>query len=367
MSVAWSGVDPPLTPFVKKKVIGYYEGGSWSDYQGTLCGVINQLMELGWIKKKELPILSDEEDTSFLWNWLVENAESDFISFSKEHYWSADWSEDTRKILREEIIKRLNEGKIDMIWALGTWAGQDLSNNKHSVPTIVMSTTNPVEAGIIKSAKDSGYKHVHARIDPFRYRTQFKLFHDIVKFKNIGVIHANTNTGHIFGHVEDLETVAKKFGFNVVDCHACDVDDCDGDAEIQSPKEYLECLEEIAPKIDAFSLSDHYGTRPENMPNINKILFKYNIPSWSTRGAELVEYGATLSVFREDFNETGLFYAEIIGRVLNGEMPGDINQIHRETPTLMINIEAARRIGFKIPRNVMKIASKVYDEIKVVP
>ena len=81
--------------------------------------------------------------------------------------------------MNEEIIDRLNRKKdIDLIIAAGTWAGQDLANDRHKTPTIVISTSNPLSSGIIKSLEDSGYDHVHARMNPYRYERQVRIFHD---------------------------------------------------------------------------------------------------------------------------------------------------------------------------------------------
>lgn len=61
-------------------------------------------------------------------------------------------------------------------------AGLKLATNDHKVPTLVISTTDPLAAGIIKSVDDSGLNHVHARVDPYRHKRQIRLFHDIIGF-----------------------------------------------------------------------------------------------------------------------------------------------------------------------------------------
>ena len=38
--------------------------------------------------------------------------------------------------------------------AMGTWAGQDLANGEHSVPTVVASCSDPIGSGIVKSAEE---------------------------------------------------------------------------------------------------------------------------------------------------------------------------------------------------------------------
>ena len=41
-----------------------------------------------------------------------------------------------------------------------------------------------INAEIIRSVEDSGLDHVHARVDPWRYERQVRVFHNIIGFKN---------------------------------------------------------------------------------------------------------------------------------------------------------------------------------------
>jgi hypothetical protein len=207
----------------KKWRIGYYEGGSWQDYRESLKAVVEGLMEIGWIEKQTLPqvSISDQPATYPLWNWMASSLNSQYIEFVADAFWTSDWKEDARKISRESCIRRLKEGRVDLMFAMGTWAGQDIANNSHSIPTMVMSTTDPVQSGIIKSAEDSGLDHVHARCDPTRRQRQIRLFHDIIKFKRIGVVYDDKDPfGKVMAHLNELEEIGRERGFDVVTCSA---------------------------------------------------------------------------------------------------------------------------------------------------
>lgn len=168
--------------------IGYYEGGPWPDYQDTLLETVRALIDLGWMEKIQLPELQDNADTRSLWRWLCQNVSSNYLDFVEDAYWSANWDDSLREKNKRVCLDRLRGGTLDLILAAGTWAGQDLANNSHHVPTIVMSTSDPVAAGIIKSVDDSGFDHVVAECDPTRYKRQIQLFHDIVQFNRLGIV-----------------------------------------------------------------------------------------------------------------------------------------------------------------------------------
>ncbi|MCF8067109.1 MAG: ABC transporter substrate-binding protein [Desulfobacterales bacterium] len=344
----------------KKWRIGYYEGGPWPDYQETLIETMKSLADLGWIKKFELPALQNTDDAEILWSWLSHNVKSSYLDFVEDAFWSSSWEDGLREKNRRECLDYLCDKKIDLILALGTWAGLDLANNSHSVPTIVMSTSDPITAGIIKSAENSGFDHVIAECDPTRYRRQIRLFHDIIRFARLGIIYEDTTDGRAYSNLEDLRIVAKERGFELHECIAPDMNI----SEDEAVRAYVACAEKLAPDIDAFYFAAHRGADPENISIPLAVLSRYNVRTWSNWGITHVRNGVLLSVGRENFKLPGRFYAESIVQIFNGVKPGDLNQVLKEELTLAINLETARRIGYNPPVNLMKITGIVYDKIE---
>ena len=231
----------PLLNKGKKWRIVFYEGGPHANYYHYLEATVRGLMNLGWIEKADLAkISSKKKDTERLWNWLVNSAESDYLEFVKDGYYSANWDDEQRQTNKSRLIKRLkSDDEINLVFAMGTWAGLDLANNEHSVPTIVMSTSDPVESGIIKSQDDSGFDHVHARVDPYRYERQLRIFHDIIKFKKLGIAYEDSIYGRSYSAIDTVEKVAADIGFDVVKCYTkSDI----SDTEVAS-KSVIKCFD----------------------------------------------------------------------------------------------------------------------------
>ena len=186
----------PITHHGRPWRIGYLEGGYFINYPLTLSGVIKGLIKRGWIEEVVIPEFEGRTDTRQMWNWLSKNVKSKYLQFPGDAYWSAEWNEKLRERHKEEVLHRLEHVKdIDLMIAMGTWAGQDLANTRHSVPTIVMTTSDPIQAGIIKSSADSGYDHVHARCDPQRNERQIRAFHNMFEFNKLGLVYENTPAG----------------------------------------------------------------------------------------------------------------------------------------------------------------------------
>ena len=348
----------PLMNNGKKWRIGYYEGGPYINYPANLMTLANGLRELGWMGTITIDEKENPTDSRVIWDELSK-AKSKYIQFVSDAYWSANWNKTVRAKNTENAIKRLQSGDIDFMIAMGTWAGQDLANNNHSVPTMVVSASDPVLSNIVKSAEDAGYDHVHARCDPTRYINQIKLFHNMVSFKKLGIVYENTVEGRSYAAIADVEKVAKERGFEIVKCEA----PFSGVEEKEAIKAVIRCHEQLAPKVDAVYVTVHRGIVSEYMPEIMAPLFKYKIPTFSMRGPEEVERGVLLSISRERFAAVGRYHAEIMAQIFNGAKPRELEQVFMDPKTIVVNIKTAEIIGYIIPPEFLKVTDKIFNGI----
>lgn len=351
----------PKTNNGQKWRIGYYEGGEYPDYQESLKATIKGLMRLGWIEKNPIPFKS-EQKTIQLWRWLSEKTKSDYIHFVKNAYYSAGWDESVRGSMAEEIIQRLNQKKdLDLMIAMGTWAGQDLTNDRHTTPTVAMSTSDPLNAGIIKHAVYSGYDNVFVRFDPNRYERQLRMFHDIVGFKRLGVAYENTIAGRSYAAIDAIEKVSKERRFEIARCFTLsDIPD-----QKLAEETVKKCFRELAEKTDAIYITVQGGVNSSSLFELVEIANARRVPTFSQSGSKEVEYGVLLSVSREAFDPVGQYYAEILAKIFNGAKPGQLNQVFEDSPHVAINLKTAGIIGFYLRADLLSAADEVYREIKI--
>lgn len=343
----------PKTNSGKKWRIGYYEGGHYIDYTQTLVATINGLMELGWIETTQIPIQTSEK-TSEIWKWAGTVAVSNYIEFVQDAYYSAGWNKETRKELASKIIERLSKTKdIDLMIAMGTWAGQDLANTNHEIPVIVESTSDPIASKIIKSIEDSGYDHVHARVDPSRYERQVRTFHDIINFKKLGVAYKDDDAGRSYAAIDKVEKIAKERGFEIVRCLMNELDE----------ENTKKCLHELGKKADAIYVTEQKGINKKSLPEIVKIINEYRIPTFSQAGSDQVKAGLLMSISVASHKYEGKFHAETIAKVLNGAKPRQLDQIFEDPPKIAINIKTAQIIGYDPPVDVLSVADEIYQDI----
>ena len=341
--------------------IGYYEGGEYIDYQKIFTETVRSLMKLGWIETTVIPPQKGEQ-TKDLWNWLATNAISKYIRIVKDAHYSARWDDKLRQKTVSEIINRLNsKHDIDLMIGMGTWAGKDLANETHQTPTMVLSASDAVASGIIKSAADSGYDHVHACVDPFRYERQVRVFHDIVGFKKLGIAYEDSVEGKSYAAVEIIEKVAAERDFKIVKCFTkSDIADT-GLAE-QSVKD---CFGNLAQNADAIYVTVQGGVSLKSIPDLVRIANSHGIPTFSQSGSEEVKYGFLMSISQAGFKYVGQFHAETLGKVFNGATPRQLNQIFEEPKKIAINLKTAKAVGFDPPIDVLGAADEIYEEIVI--
>lgn len=148
--------------------------------------------------------------------------------------------------------------------AMGTWAEQDMAKQPPDTNVLVMTASDPVAAGIIKSPHDSGAKNLHAHIDPTLSERQIRIFHDIIKFSKLGILFEDSVAGRSYAGIASAERLSKELGFDIVPCFALsDIPDTH-----QSEQAYLGCLDQITPEIDALYVTLHGGVTDKSIPMI---------------------------------------------------------------------------------------------------
>jgi len=342
--------------------IAYYQGGEYNYYYDYLSAMIKGLSQLGWVEPLALPDLPDK-DTRKLWQWLSLNIKSQYLEFVADGYYSADWDRITRKKVRNRLIARLNRSKdIDMVFAMGTWAGQDLANNRHRVPTVVISTSEPLRSGIIHSLDDSGYDHLFASYDQGLQPQQIQVFHKLIGFKKLGVPYENTLSGRSYVGMDLLEQASLEMGFEIVPCYT-QSDIADQQLADQS---VIECFETLAPKVDAIFVSTQGGINARTTPKLAEIANRYSVPTFAQHGEQEVRYGFLLSLIRRSgAGPEGMFVAENIGRIINGAKPRSLKQLFEDSFSMVLNMKTAELIGLYVNADLLATADKLYWQIEL--
>jgi ABC-type uncharacterized transport system substrate-binding protein len=370
MSPAWSKEKldnysyQPTNKEGKKWRIAFYQGGPSNNYYPYLVATISGLMDLGWIGKQEIP-MSLNKDTALLWEFLANKISSNYVEFVSDAYYNANWDVDMRTKLKKNLLDRLKKKKdIDLVIAMGTWAGKDLASNDHNTPIMIMSTTDPVGAGIILNNEDSGYDHVFARVDPNRWERQIRIFHKIIDFKKLGVAYEDSNLGKSYAAISLIEKIAQEKGFEIIRCFTKD----DIPNKEIAGESVINCFEKLATEVDAIYVVTQSGVNNKTIPKLVSIANKHRVPTFSQQGSEEVRYGFLMSIAREGgFTPVGRFLAITMAKIFNGAKPRQLNQIFEEKPAIAINLSTAEIVGLYLNAEILAAADEVYRDVEFPP
>lgn len=351
---------PKAKPGGKWKM-AYYEGGQYPDYEIILKATVRGMISLGWIEPLDIPEKNHPTPGGF-WAYLAKNAKSRYVEFVPDGYYSAgNFDRELRPKVKAELLARLS-GKhdIDLVLAMGTWAGQDLANDQHQVPVVVASTSDPIGSNIVKSAQDSGLGHIHAKVEPDRYARQIELFHDIIGFRKLGVVYEDSPEGRTFAAVDAVERTSKARKFEVVRCFAPfnDVPQAEAEAKV------VACYNKISKEADAVYLTVHRGLNSQSLPQVVKSLMHYGRPSFSMLGESEVRRGVLMSVAQGNYTYVGHFHAETIARIFNGAKPRQLSQIWLAPAKIALNLKVAEAISYDPPVDILLACDEIFQKIE---
>ncbi|MDR2786751.1 MAG: hypothetical protein LBD06_00045 [Candidatus Accumulibacter sp.] len=356
-STSWMfPTTPKPRPDGGKWRIGYYESGDYVEYPLTLQAIAEGLQKLGWVK---LPPIPEGLSGEALWRFLAENARGSALEFVGDAYWKpGNFDEKQRPDTMRSFMDHLKtKHGVDLVIAMGTWAGQDMARLGTPIPTVVASTSDPLESGIIESPEDSGQENLHARIHPGRYGHQVRLFHGIIPFRTLGVVYEDSPEGRTYAAVGTIEEVARERGFEIVFCHA----PFSGVEISVATQKALECYRKIAPRVDAIYVTTHRGITPVSIRQVADVLRRAQAPSFSMLGSEEVKAGVLMSLAEAKKSYLGLFHAEVIARIFNGAKPRQLNQILPDPAKIALNLKTTRLIGFDPPVDLLLATDEVYE------
>lgn len=345
----------------KKWRVGYVETDPFGNFAGTLYGLVQGLSSNGLLENVEnIPYELGQSDSKEMWNWLASRNTGPYIEFIADAHYSLVDGKD----VSENLVTRLKSGNdIDLLLAMGTTAGQLVASSEHSVPTMVFSTSNAIQSGIIESEHDSGKDHIWAHIDSDRYKRQIEVFHDIFKFKKLGMMFENSETGRVYAAYDEIDGVMKERGVDIFTTFVKEPENNSAEEFERYYDDILVATNKLAKEVDAMYLSLGVWDL-KDLSNLLQPFYDNGIPVFSQLGAEEVMYGTLLSVSRADFSGIGLFAADNIRQIIEGAKPRDLPQIYGDTPSIVLNLEVAKKIDYKPPFDILLVADTIYQNIQ---
>lgn len=247
--------------------------------------------------------------------------------------------------LAANIASDLAAQNPDVIVAITTPMAQAAAKVTRS-PLVFAAVTDPVGAGIVKSI-DQGEPNITGTSDAWPYEDQLKLIRKInPSAKRLGVLYNPGEAASQYG-IKEIRKYAGPLGFELVE------------GAVNSTTDVYPVAQNLARRIDALFLSSD-NTVIGGVAAAVKVAIEHKIPLY-VGDSGTVEKGGVAAV-SVGYSELGTETGKIIGRVLKGEK--NIPTYVARGSEVYINKKAAELMGVSVPEDVMKSATKVFEEIK---
>ncbi len=313
----------------EKYRFGYFEAGPFPPYTKSRVATMKVLEEMGWGDKIEFV-----PDAEFSPGWKNKQ----------------QWPIDAQKLMARKDL--------DLIFVGGTAAtAAMLKTNNGTTPILSIGVSDAVKSKFVIDEEDSGVDNFWVRIIPGRYLRMFRIFHDEVGFKKLGLLYADTEDGRRYCSVGDAYAVAKERGFEIVE-HKIN--------ESRTPEECMAGLEDLVKQgMDAFFMATLtcFDWDKWDAAKHLRYLEKNQIPTFARQGSEDVQAGALMGFSTIDFSNRGRFVADKIIKILQGEKPRSLQMADYAPPMIAINLEVARAVGVDFSFELLGASDEIYQEI----
>lgn len=348
--------QPTTKPDGSKFRIAYVDIDPYNVTFRQLYYAIENLKADGWLDYDTLPFDPEVDgDTQALINWLVDNDRSPYLEFVKDANYYTYMDPAIEEEVKASLIRHCTvDQDIDLILTMGTSPSALVKSLNLDVPLLMYGVADPIGSGLINSAEDSGGDYLWAHVDPSAYSRQMQYYYDTFEFTNIGTIYGD----EIIASMPEYREVAAQNGFALTEYKI--------ERSYADESAYYAAIEEACykmvsqDKVDAFILTTNVFVDETIARETLDIFFEHGIPVFAQVGSNFVAEGACLMIVdTRDAVECGPFISNIIGSVLNGALPGDLEQEYISSPYLTFNLDVADRIGFKPPYEMLIACEKI--------
>lgn len=341
--------------------VAVFQAGTYVEFQNIFRQTSLHLLGHGYINPQVNIDINFKHDEPKAFAQISEQSRGGCIEFVEDGFYDGKWDPALIDQKEQELRQRIaTKNDIDMIWALGTIAGLRFADSSLKKNVLVMAAITPSASGIVGDSEYSDKPYVFVLREKDRHYEELNMFHDIFKFKRLGVIldpHPEFREGQAYTIVQQ---VVKEKGLTLVECYG----DLFSDPE-QAKKEFARCCLELSQNSDAVYINSSLGIDERNMYYQIKPLIDAKIPTFSQYGSEEVEQGVLLSLAETELNGAGRFMAHVIAKILQGTKPEEISQFYFLPLLLALNLQTAKMIEWKPDFSVLIALDRVFQNIKI--
>jgi putative ABC transport system substrate-binding protein len=241
------------------------------------------------------------------------------------------------KVSRLNSIRKFLAIGADTIVVWGGTSLKEIASEAGKTPIVFIGAWDPVKSGIIKDLKSPG-KYVTGVMGKTSMPYLIDNIIETASPKVLGVIY-HSDVVDSMAQYDDLKGVAAGKGLDLVAIDARGLTPASASATL-APAEFLYLAQGCAVEGGVYTA----------LAGLNK-------PGATQNPG--VTGGGVVFTLAPDMDETIKVAAEITGRILKGEKPGDIPVARIKKISFIINMGEARKLGLKIPFGVLNRGTEI--------
>ncbi|NLK08710.1 MAG: ABC transporter substrate-binding protein [Firmicutes bacterium] len=246
----------------------------------------------------------------------------------------------------QAIAEKFVNNKVDLILAIATPTAQASANVTEETPILITAVTDPVAAGLVDSIDVPG-TNVTGTSDLTPVAKQLELLLDIVPdVKRVGVLY-NPGEANSLVQLDLAKSAAKDLGLTIVE------------APVSGSSGVHQSAQALIGRVDAIYVPTD-NTVVSALESAIIVAESAKLPLISGE-LDSVMRGA-LATVSLDYYSLGRQTGKMALRILeDGAKPESMPIEYLQDVSLVVNVEAASRMGVTIPAEVLKSADQIID------
>jgi len=243
------------------------------------------------------------------------------------------------------ITQKFAADKVDMILAIATPSAQAAATATTEIPILITAVTDPAAAKLVESNEVPG-TNVTGTTDMTPIKEQLELLKKIApQAVKVGVIY-NSSEVNSEVQVGIAKEAAKELGLEIVE------------GTVTGSAEVMQVAQSLIGKVDAFYIPTD-NVVASSIASVVTVAEKNKLPLIVGESG-MVDNGA-LATIGLDYYKLGRQTGEMALRVLKGEKPAEMAIESLKDIDVVINLQAADRMGITMPQELIDSAQRVIE------
>ncbi|MDW7761985.1 MAG: ABC transporter substrate-binding protein [Acidobacteriota bacterium] len=251
--------------------------------------------------------------------------------------------------LAPQMISGLLSRGPDVMVAITTPISQAVMKRAQGrIPLIFCGVTDPVGAGLVPSWENHPDSGVTGTSDRWPYAEQMDLIRQLLPdAKRVG-IPFNSGEANSQYALEQIQALAPDKGFHVITAVAT------------TPADVYKAVDSLVSRGAEVIYTGSDNTVMAGFQSVLKISHERKIPVIVGESATVEQGG--LGTYSVNYSELGRSTADLVIRILKGEKPGEIPIVTFKGSRLILNPDAAQRMGVVLNEELLRSAEIVYTQ-----